>query len=114
MQHWFICAILAGVSFGLAAETSVPPVVRSVRVKYIQTSERLNPVAQDAISNALRSRRIALEERLDPAVLDRVDAAIRELYAEKGRTVRVAHSVSAVPPRGAEVTFDVIELCSCR
>lgn len=114
MQHWFICSILAGLSFGLAAETSVPPVVRSVRVKYIQTSERPNPVALDAISNALKSRRIALEERLDPAELDRADAAIRALYAKKGRAVRVEHSVSAMPPRGAEVTFDVIELCACR
>lgn len=84
MQLPLICSILVSLGVWLAPEISVPLIVRSVRVKLIQTSERPSLVGSDAIFNALKSRRIAVEERFDPAQLDQAAAVIGEIYAEKG------------------------------
>jgi hypothetical protein len=68
------------------------------------------------IVKALKSRgvNIALESRLDPAQLPAATAVVRDLYRESGRNVRVDHSVTQIPPRAAEIAFEVIELCDCK
>jgi hypothetical protein len=56
---------------------------------------------------------LAVGNRLDAASLSDAKEVIREMYAERGHTVRVEHRVRQIPPRSVEVVFKVIELCAC-
>jgi len=70
----------------------------------------------DEFEANLKSRGIdfAVERRFDPAAVEKAADVLRELYTGAGQEVRVEHTVSAIPPRSVEVSFEIIQLCACR
>jgi hypothetical protein len=98
-------------------QTSSPLTVRSIKVNLVSTSSQtITPIGIEAIAKALKSSGVslALEDRFDPAQLYSADDVIRDVYGNRGRKVRVEHSVTHMPPRGVEIAFDVVELCDCK
>src|SRR5262249_23813459 len=111
MRMWVLGVFCAGI---LAAQQA-GPIVRSIRVQGIATSPKgLVRVAFTEIAAAWKVKgvNLAVESPLDVNALAPADEVIREVYAKRGQSVRVEHSVSPLPPRSVEVRFEVIELTS--
>jgi hypothetical protein len=116
MRSAAICWIMLGVGALTAQQPSIPIPVRSIYVKLVSTnSEPLHAIGFDAIVEALRSKgiRLAVESRFDPAAVEKAADVIRDLYGDEEQKVRVEHTATQIPPRGVEVTFEVIQLCTC-
>lgn len=93
------------------------PIVRSISVKAISSSPAgIPPIDFRAIAAAWERRQVnlAVERPLDLASVEKAKAVLTEVYREKGHAVRVEHDVHSMPPRAAEVSFQVIELCRCK
>jgi hypothetical protein len=114
---------LPGFVLGAVAATQTAPnqasqlVVRSIRVRLISTNRRpLLDIPVDAFSGALRNKGIdfAVERKYDGASVDKAAEVLRSMYRDAGQEVRVEHAVSEIPPHALEVSFEVIQLCTCR
>ena len=115
MRFRILCLLLTGSALSLAWQTSYIPIVRSIRVQFIQTSSEPPPaIGVETILEALKKVGLAVEQRLDSSKLNKAVDVIQSLYGNAGRKVRVEHSVGSIPPRSLEVTFDVTELCTCK
>ena len=115
MRSAAICWIMLGVGALTAQQPSIPIRVRSINVKPVSTnSEPLHAISFDAIVAALKSKGIRLAVgKFDPAAVGKAADAIRDLYGDEGQKVRVEYTATQIPPRGVEVTFEVIQLCTC-
>ena len=116
MRFAAICWVLLSVAALTAQQPSIPISVRSITVRLVSTrSEPLHAIDFDAFAAAFKSHGIhlAVETRFDPAEVDKAADVIRDMYGHQGQKVRVEHTVAQRTPRGAEVAFEVIQLCSC-
>jgi hypothetical protein len=90
--------------------------VRSISVRLIPTTaEHLTPVDFEAIVARWRTEQVklAIEHKLDVAAIDEARNVIREVYHDRGETVRVEHTVRQLTPGAVEVAFEVVPLCRC-
>jgi hypothetical protein len=108
---WFLLVIGA-----MAQQPSPRITVRSIRVRPISTNRTpLVDISMDAFAAALKSRGINLtvESKFDPPAIDKAAEVLRGMYRDAGQEVRVEHTASEIPPHSAEVSFEVIQLCTC-
>lgn len=115
MRSAAICWVLLGVG-ALTAQKPSLPIVRHIRVKLVSTNrEPLNAIGFDAIAAALKSKGIhlAVESTFDPVAVDKAADMIRDMYGDEGQNVRVEYTATQIPPRSVEVSFEVIQLCTC-
>jgi hypothetical protein len=90
--------------------------VRSIRVRLISTSSRpLADIPMGVFSATLKSKGInlAVERKFDGDAVDKAADVLRSMYKDAGQEVRVEHLVSQIPPQSLEVSFEVIQLCTC-
>jgi len=112
-----LCLLTIGSSFLPAQTRHWTPLVRSIRVESVPTSPKGLPnVEFKAVMAAWKQNGVKLdvEAPLDTAAVDKAGEVLRDLYAERGQSVRVEHSISGIPPRSAEVAFRVIQLSNCK
>jgi hypothetical protein len=111
-----LCWIIIGSGLLTAQHQQRIPSIRSISVKVVSTSAKgLTPIEFHAITAAWKSKQVdlAVEGRLDIASIDKAKEVIRDMYGSKRHAVRVEHSVNQIPPRGVEIAFQVVELCTC-
>ncbi len=90
--------------------------VRSIRVRLVSTSSRpLVDIPMGIFSETLKSEGInlAVERKFDSEAVDKAAEVLRSMYKEAGQEVRVEHAVSQIPPTSLEVSFEVIQRCTC-
>jgi hypothetical protein len=75
----------------------------------------LHAFGPEAFASAWKSKGIdlAVERRYDPAAVEKAAHALRAMYGDEGQKVRVEYTVTDIPPRSLEVTFEIIQLCTC-
>jgi hypothetical protein len=116
MQVTRLCLALMGCTLLTAQgqQWQQQPMVRSITMRLITThTEASKPIALDAITSAWKNRQVklAVEHPLDVASIEGAKEVIREMYSANGREVKVDHRINSIPPRSAEVSFEIIELC---
>jgi len=110
-----MCWVLVGAG-ALMAQPPMLPIVRFINVRSVSTnSKELNAIGFDAIQAAWKSKGInlAVERRYDPAAVEKAANVIRDMYGDEGQKVRVEYTVSDIAPRSLQVSFEVIQLCTC-
>ena len=112
---WFAALLTILVGASLINAQSLPS-VRHITVRAMSSSpaKSFTPIEFAVIVAAWESSRVklVLEKPLDIASIAKAKVVIRQLYAREGHAVRVEHTVSPIQPRGAEVAFRVVELCT--
>jgi len=117
---WTCCAVIYSFLLGIGAITAQqasPRTVRSIRFRVISTNSKPLPgISMDEFAANMKSRGIdfAVERKFDPIAVEKAADVLRKLYSGAGQEVRVEHTVSAIPPRSVEVSFEIIQLCACR
>jgi hypothetical protein len=109
--------LMAVMAAAAAAQTEASRLtVRSIRVRLISTSSKpLVDIPQGIFAQTLKRKGIALavENRFDESSVEQAAEGLRGLYADAGQEVRVEHAVSQMPPHSLEVSFEIIQLCTC-
>jgi hypothetical protein len=115
MRFALICGFLLGPGAMMAQQPS-PIMVRSIKIRLISTSNRpLTAIPMDAFAARMQKEGINLsvESKFDPPEVEKAADLLKRMYRDAGQDVRVEYSTSEIRPRGAEVSFEVIQLCTC-
>jgi len=117
MRVPIFCLFLAGFGLLSGQPQQFSPVIRSISVRPISTSQKgLAPIDFETIRTAWRSKHVDLtvEGKLDSSMIEKAERVIREMYKKDGQAVRVEHAVTQVSPSSSvALAFQVIELCKC-
>jgi hypothetical protein len=115
MRFAIICWLFLGIGITTAQQAS-SLTVRSIRFKLTSTNSKpLADLPKDAFVSAMKSNGIdlAVERKFDPVAVEKAAGILRKLYGDAGQEVRVEHTVSEIPPRSLEVSFEIVQLCAC-
>jgi len=110
-----LMAVLAAAAAGQTEASRLT--VRSIRVRLISTSSKpLVDIPPGVFAETLKRKDVdlAVESKFDASAVDQAAEVLRGLYRDAGQEVRVKHAVSQMPPHSLEVSFEVIQLCTCQ
>jgi hypothetical protein len=72
------------------------------------------PVEAFSATHKSKGINFAVESKFDVSAVEKAAEVLRGLYHDAGQEVRVEYAVAEIPLHALEVSFEIIQLCTCQ